>query len=236
MRLRPNFYGGIRFDRRDSRILNTEEDGLLEQVNLIPGNTGGVSQGIGLVGRFDTRDNLISTLEGAFSEMTLTRYSSIFSGDFKFTKWTVDSRIFFDVNGKDVFAGQLFIEQNWGTPSFENMALMGGPFLMRGNFEGRFRDRAMWVVQGEYRLPLGRPAYIYQEEKVKFWDRFGAVGFLGLGSVLNNLDEDVFNDVKVTGGVGLRFLLFPEERINIRVDAGFGTQTPAFYIFVRESF
>ena len=107
---------------------------------------------------------------------------------------------------------------------------------MRGNFEGRFRDNAMWATQWEYRIPFGRDSYIDENRDIGFWNRFGAVGFVGVGSVLDDLAKQTFSNIKLTGGIGLRFLLFPEERINLRIDAGFGTQKPAFYIFVRESF
>lgn len=236
LKVKTGTYLGFRFDRRDSKVQQTEEGGLLEQPGVVAGNSGGVSQGIGIVGRYDTRDNLQSTKTGLLSQFTLTSYNNVLNSDFVFTKMSVDSRIFIDVNDKHVFGGQIFFEQNWGSPSFETLALMGGPFLMRGNFEGRFRDKAMWATQVEYRVPFGRNTYIDDSDDNRFWNRFGAVGFFGVGSVLENLVEETLNDIKVTGGVGLRFLLFPEERINIRVDAGFGTETPAFYIFVRESF
>ncbi len=193
-------------------------------------------RGIGLVGRLDTRDNLLCTKTGWPSEFTLTIYNDFLNSDFEFTKLSVDSRIFFDINSKHILGGQLYIEQNWGSPSFETLALMGGPLLMRGNFEGRFRDNAMWATQWEYRVPFGRDSYIDENRDIGFWSRFGAVGFVGVGSVLDDLANQTFSSLKLTGGVGLRFLLFPEERINIRIDAGIGTQKPAFYIFVRESF
>ena len=229
-------YIGARVDRRDSKIQETAEGGLLEEPGLVSGSEGGLSQGIGIVGRHDTRDNLLCTKTGWLSEFAITFYNDVLNSDFEFTKLTFDTRYFFSIDDRHVLGGQTYIEQNWGAPSFENLALMGGPFLMRGNFEGRFRDRSMWATQWEYRLPLGRPSYIDNNKSMGFWDRFGMVGFVGVGSVQDELLKDTFRDLKFTGGVGLRFLVFPEERINVRVDAGFGTQTPAFYIFVREAF
>ncbi|MEQ9426741.1 MAG: BamA/TamA family outer membrane protein [Cyclobacteriaceae bacterium] len=234
-KIKQGLYAGLRFDRRDSKIQEVAENGLLE-AEAVPGSNGGVSQGFGLTARWDSRDNFMCTKKGWLTDFQLTFYNDAFNSDFEFTKMALDNRLFFNINDKTVLGNQTYIEQNWGQPSFESMALMGGPFLMRGNFEGRFRDNAMWATQWEYRIPIGRTSWINEDKDLKFWHRFGAVGFVGVGNVMTDLIENPFDDMKITGGVGLRFLAFPEERINLRIDMGFGTERPAFYIFVRESF
>ena len=88
----------------------------------------------------------------------------------------------------------------------------------------------------EYRIPLGRAEWIDSREKVPFWDRWGLVGFLGLGNVTPSFTSPKLGDLKKTVGMGIRFLALPKERVNIRIDFGFGTQRPGFYFNIREAF
>ena len=42
--------------------------------------------------------------------------------------------------------------------------------------------------------------------------------------------------IKTSIGVGVRYLVLPKERINVRIDLGFGTQHPGLYFNIREAF
>jgi outer membrane translocation and assembly module TamA len=66
----------------------------------------------------------------------------------------------------------------------------------------------MIIVQTEYRLPL--------------WKRFGLAGFAGGGDVASKLSRFALNDFKTSYGFGLRYAVSPKEKINIRLDWGFG--------------
>jgi hypothetical protein len=62
------------------------------------------------------------------------------------------------------------------------------------------------------------------------------VGFAGLGTVAPDAAAIFSSDLKYSVGIGFRYLILPKENINVRVDFGFGTQTPGFYLNVREAF
>ena len=66
--------------------------------------------------------------------------------------------------------------------------------------------------------------------------RLGAVGFAGLGALAETLGDLGGSDVKPGGGVGVRFLLAKQNRINLRFDYAWGQDSSAFYIGLGEAF
>jgi len=220
----------------DSKTVEREAEGLLSQEGLIPGNDGGVSTGIGLVARLDSRDNNFNATKGIYLQSSITTFQRSFGGDFKFTKFNLDFRKFFYLFQKHVLAFQLFSEYNWGQPPFELLALLGSDELMRGHYEGRFRDKMYWASQVEYRLPINRREWLGENQELNFWQRWGLAAFAGLGTVAPNLNDLTESGIKYSLGFGIRYLILPKERVNIRIDFGFGTQQPGFYMNVREAF
>lgn len=94
---------------------------------------------------------------------------------------------------------------------------------MRGYIYGRYRDKNMITLQTEYRFPL-------------FW-RFGAVGFVGAGDVASRYDKFRFNSFKYTFGFGIQFMFDLQEKINARLDIGFGENGKScIYVMVLEAF
>ena len=94
---------------------------------------------------------------------------------------------------------------------------------MRGYFEGRYRDLTFMMLQMEYRQ--------------YFWWRLGFVVFGGVGDVADDLLNYTFEDLKYSYGLGLRFLFNQKEKVNIRIDLGFGQDgNSGLYFGVEESF
>jgi outer membrane protein assembly factor BamA len=103
------------------------------------------------------------------------------------------------------------------------MGLLGGSYWMRGYYYGRYRDKNMVTFQTEYRFPL-------------FW-RFGGVAFAGLGDVAPEFKKFNTKTIKWTFGTGLRFTFDAQEKINARLDFGFGNDGNfGFYAMVVEAF
>ena len=103
------------------------------------------------------------------------------------------------------------------------MALIGGTRRMRGYFEGRFRDRNMLMAQAEYRRELG-------------WN-FGIAVFTGFGVVASELHEFEFPTIKPSAGLGLRYQLSKDEKINLRLDYGIGEGgSSGVYLTIGEAF
>ena len=81
----------------------------------------------------------------------------------------------------------------------------------------------MITFQAEYRLPL-------------FW-RLGAVGFAGFGDVARKIEDFEISRFKYTVGIAFRFMFDSQERINARLDIGFGKNgNSGIYALVVEAF
>jgi hypothetical protein len=100
--------------------------------------------------------------------------------------------------------------------------MLGGFRFLRGYYTGRFRDKNLVFYQTEIRIPV-------------YW-RIGVVAFAGVGQVAPDLKSFSFDQMKLTGGGGLRFTLSRRERANIRFDYGFTKDGGGFYLVFGESF
>ena len=234
--LKNNLYAGAILNWSNSLITEKDPEGLLADDGPALGNNGGKSAGLGLGFRYDKRDNYLNASTGPFLEASIVYNRQDFGGDFDYTKLLVDGRHYFKVNRGHILAFQALTEYNWGNPPFEQLALLGGKTIMRGHYLGRFRDNVLAGAQAEYRLPLGRKTWLAGEEKLKFWQRWGLIGFFGMGNVGPSYSELFNGKWKYSVGIGVRIMILPEEQINFRLDFGFGTQTPGFYFNIREAF
>jgi hemolysin activation/secretion protein len=109
-----------------------------------------------------------------------------------------------------------------GNVPFRYLSALGGTDIMRGYYAGRYRDKNLIALQSEFRFPL-------------FW-RFGMVVFASIGEVSDKILVYRFKTVKYGIGTGLRFALKPHEKLNLRIDFGWGNQSFASYLTVTEAF
>lgn len=221
-----NVYIGFQLDfQRLSSVRFVPSSG--EALPLPLGSEGSDNLGFGAGVVYDTRHNVLNVREGFFSELAFLQYASRWGSDYSFTSVFTDTRIYKAVNSRDVLAFQLLGEFNIGDVPFNQLALMGGESMMRGYYLGRYRDKNQLASQLEYRflpLPLG------------FSNRIGAAVFGGAGTVFNKQDGVSFDNIVLSGGVGLRYLLFPKRDISTRLDIAFTRETPGIYIFIGEAF
>jgi hypothetical protein len=215
-RLNKSYYLGFRFNREDSQTIEFEEEGQLIKEGNIPGADGAVTSALGLMARLDRRDNVFNPGRGPFLEVLYSVYD--------------------EFGGRHLLGLNAVGERIWGQASFERLALLGGDQIMRGHYEGRYRDNVLMAAQVEYRFPLFRERWIDESQDLSFWDRWGMVAFAGLGNVAPEVADFEFNSLKKSFGFGIRYLAKPEERLNIRLDLGFGTQKPGFYFNIKEAF
>ena len=205
----------------DGSIRETGAGGLLAP-GFLPGSKGGTLAGIGLVANWDSRDNTIAAQSGSLYQITTLVYSSSFGSDYDFTDVQIDARTFFEVVPGQILAVQGAAEFIGGTPPFYRMAAFGGQNLLRGYFDGRYRDKNSVALQAEYRLPV--------------WWRFGMVGFVGAAQVADKAGQFGLKRFWYAGGLGIRFAWNPEERVNLRLDYGVGKNSSGMYITVTEAF
>lgn len=97
---------------------------------------------------------------------------------------------------------------------------MGGSYAMRGYYEGRYRDNDLIQFQVEYRQ--------------KIYNRHGIVAWGGAGNVFPDMDKFKWKQTLPTYGIGYRWEF--KNRVNVRLDYGFGKGVSAFYFGINEAF
>lgn len=216
-----NLLAGLHLEFFPLNILATESGGLLAAGD-IPGSQGGTLSALGLFGKWDSRDNTFSTASGSYCAFFLNFFTPALASDFTFTQMILDARKYFPLGAAQVLAIQGVFKSVWGDCPFQALPMFGGLNLMRGYYEGRYRDRNMLAVQAEFRRPL--------------WGRFGFCGFAGAAQVQDKLSRLALNGFHAAAGIGLRYKFNRRENLNIRLDAGFSGSSPAFYLTFAEAF
>lgn len=209
----------LRFET--TSILLTSPGGLLAP-GTIPGSRGGFVSGIGLVVNWDSRDNTFASYSGSFYQLTTLVYRRAFGSTCSYDDVQLDARKFFEVLPSQILAIQGAAEIIDGTAPFQNLARFGGASLLRGYFDGQYRDNTSIALQAEYRIPV--------------WWKFGAVAFVGVGQVADKLTRWRLGEFKFAGGAGIRLVLNTDDRVALRIDLGFGENSTGLYITATEAF
>ncbi|RYU80782.1 BamA/TamA family outer membrane protein [Hymenobacter persicinus] len=174
---------------------------------------------------YDGRDNILSSFRGNYLEVSSFFNGGVLGSDFRFSRFLLDARHFqpLDQQNKTILAVQLVGQFNVGSVPFRELANLGGDKILRGYYDGRYRDRQMLAVQGELRC--------------KLIGRFNGVLFGGLGQVGRTVSELGQNSLKATGGAGVRFQFNRRDRLNIRFDYGVGRGgSSGLYFSIGEAF
>ncbi len=208
--------------RYESTSMSEVDPTKLISTGTITGSTGVVSSGLGFVANWDSRDNTFAAYSGSFYQVTALFYQKSFGSDYSYSDVQIDLRNFFEVAPNHIVAVQAAGEFMGGAVPFQNLARFGGKNLLRGYFDGRYRDKQGVAVQAEYRLPV--------------WWRFGLVGFAGVAQVADRISHLGTGRFWFAAGAGIRFAWNPGERVNIRLDYGMGNNSDGMYITVTEAF
>lgn len=220
-RIAGDFSGGISLLYETRTLSELHSDGLLEP-GTITGSRGGRTVGAGVIFHWDTRDNLFASAAGHFYVVALRTSKPFLGSDFDFTYLTLDFREFLGITERSVLAMQALATMTAGDVPFYMLAQLGGSNMMRGYYEGRYRDKELIAVQLEYRYPI-------------FW-KFGGTAFVGAGDVAPDVTRFSLQTVKPCVGLGLRYIFDPVERLNVRIDFGFGRNTSGLYVSAKEAF
>ena len=202
-KIKENFYIGFRYSFDDFDITEVEENGVLANGSIF-GSQAGTLSGIGPMIYFDSRDSQIYPTSGIFAETSLQTFNKSIGSNYSYSRILADFRSVFSFNPKSVFVWNAYSEFLVGEAPFFGLPMVGGNRLLRGLFEGKFRDKNLVLVQGEYR--------------VKLLERWGAVAFSGFGNVFSQDNPFKLNQTKLTYGVGGRFQLSEKEKLNLRLD------------------
>jgi hypothetical protein len=220
--IKGSFSAGLMYDFNLCKIsgfdqINSADDNLL-------GTNGGAIMGFGPVVTFDSRDDVYYASKGSFLKVYGKYSPSIDKNNYNYWHFYLDYRKFFDLGNNLILAFQSLNDFTFGNVPFYKMPKLAGNTLLRG-FENRnkYIDKKLSYNQLEVRKWL-------------FW-RLGAVAYFGAGNVFDNGFNDLKNNVKYVGGVGVRFRLREDSKINFRIDYGrTSTKDQGLFVTIRESF
>ena len=209
-----NFFLGGKFTylNVDNNFKDNEADS-----NIPDDQLNSQTAGLGFVAHYDSRDNILSPSSGQYVKFDASYYSGTIIGDFDFGE--------FGLTGISY----------WPVADSLNLG-----FRLQGD-----------LVTGDtpfYQVPYidlrGIPALRYQGEKVIVgeiearWDftyRWSLVGFVGSGWAADNLSDMEFDDAKVAGGGGIRYLIARLFGLRVGVDIAVGPEDTVAYLGVGSS-
>ncbi len=166
----------------------------------------------------DTRNNLLNATDGVYALMDVEHNFSALN----YWKLGIDLRKYFSNNKGFSLSTRLFNSFILNTPTFYDYNILGGDDFVRGYFYGRYRDKHLSTLQTEIRTP-----HIF---------RFGMAVIGGISS-LYNAPSMLFDTIRPNYGLGLRYLVDKNDKINLRLDYVIGSPgNSGFYISFGESF
>lgn len=170
--------------------------------------------GLGLIARYDSRDNIISANSGMLNELIVSRFDTFLGGDFGYTQ----------VAAKTLSWWQLLPKLNLGVRVDGRYTSGDAPFYalpyidMRGIPALRYQGESVLVTEIEPRWDLT--------------DRWSLVGFVGSGWTESG-DEGAQNySGIIAGGGGFRYLVARRLGLRTGLDVAVGPEDTVIYIAV----
>ena len=224
----PHYYVGLQTGFEYYKNRGTVPGGIFSS-NAYYGKYGGKRIYFGLRQTYDTRNNVTYTTNGLYASVEANYTPDIFNGA-QFRGWNLafNGRYFSSVTDKLVIAFNGVYQGIYGSDvPFYLLNQFGGENIMRGYYQGRFRDKNMAAVQAEI--------------KYRFIPRIALVGFGGGGTVFGQVPLTIHH-FKPNYGAGIRYFFDLNKDLSLRIDYGFGEKRAGegrlsgFYFSMNEAF
>lgn len=210
---------GAKFDHFN--ITAIKEGGLLAQEKPI-GYQGGTKMNLLTLAFWDSRDHPFSSGQGIYFETIFQHSVQAFGGDFTYWRWDTDWRIFVPLSVQSVIGIHLLASITSDKTPFFDLPYVSSPKIGRGFADRRYLGHELINIQSEWRFPIK--------------GRFGGTTFVSASKLAGQ--HESFNGAPIlwSYGLGIRFLLNPQELTKLRLDIGRGDQSFNFYFTVNEAF
>ncbi|TVQ40341.1 MAG: hypothetical protein EA384_03540 [Spirochaetaceae bacterium] len=219
--VRPRVAVGPSYQLSYLNILETDSDGTLA-TGEVRGSDYIVATGPGARAVYDSRDSNIYPTRGAYVDLDVRGYPLWLGASDTFWRSLLDARYFVSLAPSLILGGQTVLLLSGGDVPFQVLPTVGGGYRLRGILDGRYRDNVAFSTQVELRYPI-------------LW-RFSGTAFLGAGRVAAGLDRLAPDELAVAGGLGLRFAVDRDQRLNIRVDMAHDGEELSMYVNFQEAF
>ncbi|WP_299702097.1 BamA/TamA family outer membrane protein [uncultured Pontibacter sp.] len=188
----------------------------------IPGYQTGRNVGLGAIYLIDHRNSTAYPSKGFYLEISGYHFGKTFGSDFRYNNFNLEFNRYYGLGNDRVLATNTMLKLNDGEVPVQRLATAGGDKILRGYARNRFHDDNFVGSQVEYRFPL-------------FW-RLGMVAFAGIGDVFDKPSDIGFSTIKYSVGTGLRYAIRPEQKLNSRLDVGYGREGFNVYLMIGEAF
>ena len=170
----------------------------------------------------DLRDNVYYPYTGSLSEIKYNFNPEWLENEFVSQKIEGEYNKYIALQSeRDVLALRAKVGIGIGNLAFEQQFIIGDKDI-RGYTQGEYRGNNMAAFQGEYRWNLGK--------------KLGLVGFAGVATVWDGINEDDNGRLLPAIGAGFRINVFPENHMNIGLDAAAGNGDWGIYFRIGEAF
>lgn len=215
-------YLGARYSFDYYHKYSFQKDGNIEKDKPL-GYKMGISTGLGLRYRYDTRDNYFYPSKGFYFTWETFFNTKWLGSNYNYIRHEANLSYFKTIYKEHILAlNTTWQDSGEGTPFFD-LPWLAKPAIMRGYSDRKYANNKLGVIQAEYRFPI-------------YW-RFKGVLFTSYGTVADKWKDLATVNWKWSYGAGLRFVLNKQEKVNVRLDFGFGHQEDfAFYLTVKEVF
>ena len=213
-RLFGRVYGGVSYIY--TRFQNTTE--------VAPDTTVTTTlNGIGLNASMDTRSNVYYPRTGFLTNVEYFTYPEAFGNEVESNTVDLDYNHYWSTRSDtDVIAARAYAGLGIGDLSFNQQYVLGRRSDIRGYTQGAQRGNYLVALQGEYRW--------------NFYGRWGAVGFGGLATVFEGINESDNGKIFPGAGVGVRFTAFKDSHMNVGLDFAVGDGDWGLYFRIGEAF
>jgi outer membrane protein assembly factor BamA len=171
--------------------------------------------------QWDTRNHEQFPREGWLMTARTMLYRKDLGGSFDAETYMLSANHYRPVRDRDVLAFRGYFRTTGGDAPFFLLSTFGGKSDLRGYPSGRYRDKSMYAVQGEYRWQAT--------------DRWIFTGFAGFGEVAPSFG-DFGDELLPAAGIGARFVVSEKHRVALSADIAVGNDGAEFYFGVGEAF
>ena len=181
-----------------------------------------ILRGLGLSLNLDKRSSVYYPRNGLFAEIDYNTYPDFMGNEQVSNQISLSYNHYFPQRRNiDVIAARFFGGFGIGDVNFNQQFIVGDTDI-RGYSQGRYRGNYLLAIQGEYRW--------------NFHQRFGAVGYAGLATVFESVNEDDNGKILPGIGTGIRYKFMKETHSNIGIDIAVGDGDWGVYFRFSEAF
>jgi len=226
-------------DYRIENILNKTPNGILDGDTIIGNDAGNhyLGKGVGL--RWKTTNSNFYPMRGVNYNLQYMQYSTaanFFDTSDSYDMFALDLNHYVSPVEGWVFAAQSSFAQTENNIPFSFLPELGS--RLRAYDSKRYIDKSMITQRLEQRIFPSELSFMQSNGwmQSKFFRRTGLVAFSEAGQVAPHVNHFKWGRNHWSNGFGFRYAIIPKEKLNLRMDFGFGKNKFNFIVQGTEAF